>query len=143
MAIAALEAATSVLIVSNAIPAGTVTELVAFSRTVPGKMNYASAGVGSVAHLNFEVFKDATGMEAIHIPYKGGGQGIADVVAGHVPMMITSVQATKSLVESGQIKALAVKSLARYPSIPALPTHAGSGVEGCGQGFGVWFSPFC
>src|SRR5258707_7566915 len=129
MAIAALEAATSVLIVSNTTPAGTVTELVAFSRTVPGKMNYASAGVGSVAHLNFEVFKDATGMEAIHIPYKGGGQGIADVVAGHVPMMITSVQGTKSLVESGQIKAFAVTSIARSPAMPAGSTIAEARVE--------------
>src|SRR5713101_1775512 len=109
-AVAALATSPSALIVSNTIPAGTVT----------GKMNYASAGVGSVSHLNFEVFKDATGMEAIHIPYKGGGQGIADVVAGHVPMMITSVQATKSLVESGQIKALAVTSIARSPAMPAV-----------------------
>src|SRR5262245_3036857 len=110
----------SALIVANSVPATTVSELVAYARTVPGKINYASAGIGSVSHLNFEVFKDATGMEAVHIPYKGGGQGIADVVAGHVPMMITSVQATKSLVESGQIKALAVTSVARSPAMPAI-----------------------
>ena len=77
-------------------PANTVAELVAYSRTVPQKMNFASAGVGSVSHLNFEVFKDAVGMEAVHIPYKGGGQAIGDVLAGHVPMTISSVQATKA-----------------------------------------------
>src|SRR5712692_7305614 len=105
-AVAAIATSPSALIVSNNIPAGTVRELVAFSHTVPGKMNYASAGVGSVSHLNFEVFKDAVGMEAIHIPYKGGGQGIGDVVAGHVPMTISSVQATKGLVDDGKIRAL-------------------------------------
>jgi tripartite-type tricarboxylate transporter receptor subunit TctC len=141
-AVAALATSPSALIVSNTIPAGTVAELVAFSRTVPGKMNYASAGVGSVSHLNFEVFKDATGMEAIHIPYKGGGQGIADVVAGHVPMMITSVQATKSLVESGQIKALAVTSIARSPAMPAVPTMAEAGVKGADVDLRFWFGLF-
>jgi tripartite-type tricarboxylate transporter receptor subunit TctC len=141
-AVAALATSPSALIVSNNIPAGTVTELVAFSRTVPGKMNYASAGVGSVAHLNFEVFKDATGMEAIHIPYKGGGQGIADVVAGHVPMMITSVQATKSLVEAGQIKALAVTSIARSPAMPTVPTMAEAGVKGADVELRFWFGLF-
>ena len=105
-------------------------------------MNYASAGVGSVSHLNFEVFKDATGMEAIHIPYKGGGQGIADVVAGHVPMMITSVQGTKSLVESGQIKALAVTSIARSPAMPAVPTMAEAGVKGADVELRFWFGLF-
>src|SRR5688572_8544996 len=87
-AVAAIATAPSALIVANHIPATTVAELVAYSRTVPKKMNYASAGVGSVSHLNFEVFKDAVGMEAVHIPYKGGGQAISDVVAGHVPMTI-------------------------------------------------------
>jgi tripartite-type tricarboxylate transporter receptor subunit TctC len=141
-AVAALATSPSALILSNTIPARTVTELVAFSRTVPGKMNYASAGVGSVAHLNFEVFKDATGMEAIHIPYKGGGQGIADVVAGHVPMMITSVQGTKSLVESGEIKALAVTSIARSPAMPAVPTMAEAGVKGADVELRFWFGLF-
>ncbi len=141
-AIAALATSPSALIVSNNIPAATVAELVAYSRAVPGKMNYASAGVGSVSHLNFEVFKDATGMEAIHIPYKGGGQGISDVVAGHVPMMITSVQATKSLVEAGQIKALAVTSVARSPAMPSVPTMTEAGVKGADVELRFWFGLF-
>src|SRR5262245_34457759 len=127
-AVALIANSPSALIVANNIPATTVSELVAYARTVPGKINYGSAGIGSVSHLNFEVFKDAVGMEAVHIPYKGGGQAIADVVAGHVPMTITSVQATKSLVEGGQIKALAVTSLARSPAMPAVPTTKEAGV---------------
>jgi tripartite-type tricarboxylate transporter receptor subunit TctC len=127
--VAAIATSPSALILANNIPVTTVAELVAHSRTVPGKMNYASAGVGSVSHLNFEVFKDAVGMEAVHIPYKGGGQAIADIVAGHVPMTITSVQATKSLVEAGKIKALAVTSVARSPAMPNVPTMKEAGVK--------------
>jgi tripartite-type tricarboxylate transporter receptor subunit TctC len=141
-AVAALATSPSALILSKNIPVNTVPELVAYSRTVPGKMNYASAGVGSVAHLNFEVFKDAVGLEAVHIPYKGGGQGIADVVAGHVPMMITSVQATKSLVESGQLKALAVTSLTRSPAMPRVPTMAEAGVKSADVELRFWFALF-
>jgi tripartite-type tricarboxylate transporter receptor subunit TctC len=141
-AIAGLATSPSALILSKNIPANTVAELISYSRTVPGKMNYASAGVGSVAHLNFEVFKDAVGMDAIHIPYKGGGQGIADVVAGHVPMMITSVQATKSLVETGQIKALAVTSLERSPAMPGVPTMQEAGVKRADVELRFWFALF-
>ena len=141
-AVAAIATSPSALIVANNIPATTVAELVAFSRTVPGKMNYASAGVGSVSHLNFEVFKDAVGMEAVHIPYKGGGQAIADIVAGHVPMTITSVQATKSLVEAGNIKALAVTSAARSPAMPNVPTMKEAGVKPADVELRFWFGIF-
>lgn len=128
-AVALIANSPSALIVANSIPATTVSELVAYARTVPGKINYASAGIGSVSHLNFEVFKDAVGMEAVHIPYKGGGQAIADIVAGHVPMTITSVQGTKSLVEAGKIKALAVTSAGRSPAMPGVPTMQEAGVK--------------
>jgi tripartite-type tricarboxylate transporter receptor subunit TctC len=141
-AIASIATSPSALIVSKNVPATTVDELVAYSRTVPGKMNYASAGVGSVSHLNFEVFKDAVGMDVVHIPYKGGGQAIADVLAGHVPMTITSVQATKSLVEAGQIKALAVTSAARSPAMPAVPTMREAGVKPADVELRFWFGLF-
>jgi tripartite-type tricarboxylate transporter receptor subunit TctC len=141
-AIASVATSPSALIVSKNIPATSVDELVAYSRTVPGKMNYASAGVGSVSHLNFEVFKDAVGMDAVHIPYKGGGQAIADVLAGHVPMTITSVQATKSLVEAGQIKALAVTSAQRSPAMPSVPTMREAGVKPADVELRFWFGLF-
>jgi tripartite-type tricarboxylate transporter receptor subunit TctC len=141
-AVAGIATSPSALILAKNVPVNTVAELVAYSRTVPGKMNYGSAGVGSVSHLNFEVFKDAVGMEAIHIPYKGGGQAIADVVAGHVPMTITSVQATKSLVEAGTIKALAVTSLARSPAMPNVPTMREAGVKPADVELRFWFGIF-
>ena len=132
-AVAGVATSPSALIVATQIPANTVAELVAYSKTVKGKMNYASAGVGSVSHLNFEVFKDAVGMEAVHIPYKGGGAAIADIVAGHVPMTITSVQGTKSLVEAGKLKALAVTSLDALARHAARSDHAGSRREEHGR----------
>jgi tripartite-type tricarboxylate transporter receptor subunit TctC len=141
-AVATIANSPSALIVANNVPAKTVAELVAFSRTVPQKMNYASAGVGSVSHLNFEVFKDAVGMEAVHIPYKGGGQAIGDVVAGHVPMTITSVQATKGLVEAGSIKALAVTGSARSPAMPHVPTMQEAGVKTAEVELRFWFGIF-
>ena len=141
-AVAAIATSPSALLIANSVPATTVAELVAFSRTVQQKMNYASAGVGSVSHLNFEVFKDAVGMDAILIPYKGGGQAIGDVVAGHVPMTITSVQATKSLVEAGKVKALAVTSPARSPAMPNVPTMREAGVKPADVELRFWFAIF-
>jgi tripartite-type tricarboxylate transporter receptor subunit TctC len=140
--VAAVATSPSALVLANNVPANTVAELVAHSRTVPQKMNYASAGVGSVSHLNFEVFKDAVGMDAIHIPYKGGGQAIGDVLAGHVPMTISSVQATKSLVEAGKIKALAVTSPERSPAMPNVPTMREAGVKPADVELRFWFAIF-
>jgi tripartite-type tricarboxylate transporter receptor subunit TctC len=141
-AVAALATSPSALVVANNVPANTVAELVALSRTVTQKMNYASAGVGSVSHLSFEVFKDAVGMEAIHIPYKGGGQAIGDVIAGHVPMVLTSVQVAKSLVEGGKIKALAVTSASRSPALPDVPTLKEAGMKSTDVELGFWFGIF-
>jgi tripartite-type tricarboxylate transporter receptor subunit TctC len=141
-AIAAVATSPSALVIANNVPAKTVAELVALSRTVAQKMNYASAGVGSVSHLSFEVFKDAVGMEAIHIPYKGGGQAIGDVIAGHVPMAMTSVQVAKSLVEGGKIKALAVTSASRSPALPDVPTLKEAGMNSTDVELGFWFGIF-
>src|SRR5882757_8054548 len=141
-AIAAMATSPSALVVATNVPANTVAELVALSRTVSQKMNYASAGVGSVSHLSFEVFKDGVGMDAVHIPYKGGGQAIGDVIAGHVPMAMTSVQVAKSLVESGRIKALGVTSPARSPALPDVPTLKEAGMRAAEVDLGFWFGVF-
>jgi tripartite-type tricarboxylate transporter receptor subunit TctC len=141
-AVAGIATSPSALVVANTVPARTVAELVTYSRSVPQKMNYASAGVGSVSHLNFEVFKDAVGMDAVHVPYKGGGQSVADVVAGHVPMTISSVQGTKSLVEAGSIRALAVTSAERSPAMPQVPTMREAGVRGADVELRFWFGIF-
>lgn len=141
-AIAGVATSPSALIIANSIPANSVAELVALSRTVPQKMNYASAGIGSVSHLNFEVFKAGSGMQAVHIPYKGGGQAVADVVAGHVPMTITSIQAAKGLIESGQVKALAVNGHERSPAAPHVPTLEEAGVPRPSVDVRFWYGLF-
>jgi tripartite-type tricarboxylate transporter receptor subunit TctC len=141
-AIAGLATSPSALVLANNVPANTVTELVAYSKTVPGKMNYASAGVGSVSHLNFEVFKDGTGLDAVHVPYKGGGQAIQDVIAGHVPMTIGSVQVAKSLVEGGKVKAVGVTSRVRSPAMPNVPTLVEAGMKPADVDLRFWFAVF-
>lgn len=141
-AISGVAVSPSALVIANNVPAKTVKELVDYSRTVPQKLNYASAGIGSVSHLNFEVFKDRTGMDAVHVPYKGGGQAIGDVIAGHVPMTISSVQATKGLVESGKVRALAVTSPVRSPAMPSVPTMQEAGVPPADVELRFWFAIF-
>ena len=140
-AVAGLAASPSALVLANNVPVKTVAELLAHSKTVPQKMNFASAGVGSVSHLNFEVFMDKTGMQAVHVPYKGGGQAIGDVIAGHVPMTISSVQAVKGLVESGKVKALAVQP-GRSPAMLEVPTMQEAGVPPADVELRFWFAIF-
>jgi tripartite-type tricarboxylate transporter receptor subunit TctC len=141
-AVTGIAVSPSALIVANTLPAKSVAELLSHARQVPQKLNFASAGIGSVSHLNFEVFKDRTGMEAVHIPYKGGGQAIQDVVAGHVPMTISSVQATKGVVESGQVRALAVTGTTRSPAMPDVPTMQEAGVPPVDVELRFWFAIF-
>ena len=141
-AVTGIAVSPSALVVANNVPANSVAELVAYAKTMPHKLNYASAGIGSVSHLNFEVFKDKTGMEAVHVPYKGGGQAIGDVIAGHVPMTISSVQATKGLAEAGKLKALAVTSPVRSPALPSVPTMQEAGVPPADVELRFWFAIF-
>jgi tripartite-type tricarboxylate transporter receptor subunit TctC len=140
--IAGIATSPSVLLVSNNVPVNSVAELVAYSKSVPNKLNFASAGVGSVSHLIFEVFKDGVGMDAVHIPYKGGGQSINDVVAGHVPMTLNSIQASKGLVETGKVKGLGVTSAARSPALPNVPTLVEAGMRPPPMDMRFWFALF-
>jgi len=138
-AIASVATSPMVLVVANNVQANTVQELIAFSKAGPQKMNYASAGIGSVTHLVMEVFRDGVGMEAVHVPYKGGGQAVADVIAGHIPVTFASTQVAKGLVESGRIKALAVTSTARSPALPSVPTLKEAGVNHADVDLRFWY----
>jgi tripartite-type tricarboxylate transporter receptor subunit TctC len=141
-AIATVATSPLVLAVANNVQANSVAELVAYSRTVPQKINYASAGIGSVAHLTFEVVKAATGMEAVHVPYKGGGPAMNDVIAGHVAINMASIQVAKGLVEAGKIKGLAVTSSERSPVLPNVPTLKEAGVKTADVDLRFWFGIF-
>jgi tripartite-type tricarboxylate transporter receptor subunit TctC len=141
-AIATVATSPLVLAVANNVKANSVAELVAYSRTVPQKLNYASAGIGSVSHLTFEVVKAATGMDAVHIPYKGGGPAMNDVIAGHVAINMASIQVAKGLVEAGKIKGLAVTSAERSPVLPNVPTMKEAGVKTADVDLRFWFGIF-
>jgi tripartite-type tricarboxylate transporter receptor subunit TctC len=131
-----------VLVVANNVSANTVKELLAYSKAGPQKMNYASAGIGSVTHLVMEVFRDGAGMDAVHVPYKGGGQAVADVIAGHIPVTFASTQVAKGLVEGGKLKALAVTSSARSPALPNVPTLKEAGVSHADVDLRFWYGIF-
>jgi tripartite-type tricarboxylate transporter receptor subunit TctC len=141
-AIASVATSPLVLAVANNVKANSVAELIAYSRTLPQKMNYASAGIGSVSHLTFEVIKAATGMEAVHVPYKGGGPAMNDVIAGHVAINMASIQVAKGLVETGKIKGLAVTSSERSPVLPNVPTLKEAGVKTADVDLRFWFGIF-
>ncbi len=141
-AIAVVATSPLVLAVANNVEANSVNELIAYSRKVPQKINYASAGIGSVSHLTFEVIKASTGMEAVHVPYKGGGPAMNDVIAGHVAINMASIQVAKGLIETGKIKGLAVTSAERSPVLPNVPTLKEAGVKAADVDLRFWFGIF-
>jgi tripartite-type tricarboxylate transporter receptor subunit TctC len=132
-----------VLVTANRVKANTVAELIALAHAMePQKMNYASAGIGSVAHLTFEVFRDGAGIEAIHIPYKGGGAAIADILGGQVEMHMASIQVAAGMAKGGKLKALAVTSKKRSPALPDVPTLAEAGVKTADVDLSFWYAIF-
>jgi len=118
-----------VLVASPSFPAQSVKDLVALGQAEPGKHSYASSGVGNSTHLACEIFQSATGTRFLHVPYKGGGQANADVIAGHVEFQFTSVLGNLGVIRSGKMRPLAVASATRSPTLPDVPTMAEAGVS--------------
>jgi tripartite-type tricarboxylate transporter receptor subunit TctC len=118
------------LVVHPAVQAKTVKELVDLMRAQPGKLNYASAGIGSTTHLAMEMLKFASGTFALHIPYNGNGPAGAAVVAGQVEILFGSLPSVLPQAKAGRVRALAVGTLKRSPSLPEVPTVAESGYPG-------------
>jgi tripartite-type tricarboxylate transporter receptor subunit TctC len=106
-----------------------VSDLLAMARANPGKMNYASAGIGTTFHFCAEMFKDTTGANIVHIPYKGGGPALVDTLSGQVDMSFPTLSAALPHVKSGNLKALAVTSATRSKLLPDLPTMQEAGVK--------------
>jgi tripartite-type tricarboxylate transporter receptor subunit TctC len=130
------------LCVTNAVPANNMKELVALSHTAAKKLTNASAGVTSVSQLVWEVVRDATKIEAIDVPYRGGGPAMADLIAGHVDINLASSQVAKPLVDTNRIKCLAVTGKARSPALPNVPTLAEAGIKHADVDLRFWFSVF-
>ncbi|HMJ41913.1 MAG TPA: tripartite tricarboxylate transporter substrate binding protein [Pseudolabrys sp.] len=120
----------NVLVVNPESPFKTVKDLLAAAKAKPGELNYASAGVGSFQHLGAELFKLTAGVNIVHVPYKGGGPAMQDVIAGHVKIMFSSLVQTTPFIKSGQLIALGTGGAKRNPVLPDVPTIAEAGVPG-------------
>jgi len=127
----------SVLVTHPTVAAATVRDLLALARTKPGQINFASAGSGTGGHLAGELFRYLTGVEIMHIPYKGTGQATTDLMGGRVQLMFTPTLAVVQHVQAGRLRALGVTSASRSRVMPELPTLAEAGVNG--YEFGAWY----
>jgi tripartite-type tricarboxylate transporter receptor subunit TctC len=119
-----------ILVVHPSVAARSLQELVALAKANPGRLNFGSGGVGSTPHLSAELFKSAAGIDAVHVPYKGGAPALNDLIGGQLSFMIENMPGTMPFVKQGKLRALAITSAQRSPLEPALPTMAESGVPG-------------
>ena len=127
----------NLLVVNSELPVKSVKELIALAKSKPGQLNYASAGNGSSNHLSMELFKSLTGIDAVHIPYKGSAPAVTDLIGGQVDLMFDNVPNVLPQVKAGKLRALAVSSRERSPFVKDLPTVAETGVPGFEVS--VWF----
>ena len=119
-----------VITVHPSVPAKTIRELIAFAKSHPGQLSYASSGNGSGPHLGMELFKSMAGIDMVHVPYKGAGQAMTDLVSGQVQVFLNNFLAGMAMIKAGKLRALAVTSQQRSPVAPELPTVAEAGVPG-------------
>jgi tripartite-type tricarboxylate transporter receptor subunit TctC len=130
-----------VLVVHPSVPAKSLKEFIALSKSRPGKLNYASAGAGNATHLAAEMMKAAAGLDIVHVSYKGGGPALNDVIAGQVETMMVSVAQGTPFVKAGKVRALAITAANRAPPLPDIPTFQESGFRGFefAGWHGLWF----
>ena len=119
-----------VLVASPSLPAAKLGDVIQLAKSQPGKLAYASPGVGSTAHLTAALLASRTGIELLHVPYKGGGAAIGGVLTGDVPLAFVVISTAQALAQAGRVRAIAVTSIARSAAMPDVPTVAESGVPG-------------
>ena len=117
----------NLLVANPGLPFKTVPELVAYAKSRPGALNFASAGAGTSTHLAGELFKSVAGIDVVHVPYKGGAAAMTDIIAGQVAYYFGTMPSSMPLAKAGKLRALAVTSLTRSPAAPEVPTIAESG----------------
>jgi tripartite-type tricarboxylate transporter receptor subunit TctC len=122
--------ATLILVAHPSVPARNLAELVALAKAKPGPFAYGTSGTGGTPHLAGELLRQRTGIELEHIPYKGGGQAITDVVGGQIPLVFTAIATAQQYVKAGRLVALGVPSARRSGALPEVPTFMESGVPG-------------
>ena len=128
--VAFVGAVPNVLVVNNDLGVNSVAELVTLARKQPGRLNFASSGSGSTQHIAAEMFKDATGTFITHIPYRGSGPALVDLMAGQVQLSFDTMASVLPQIKGGKVKALAVAAAKRSPQLPQVPTMAEAGVKG-------------
>ncbi|HET9578771.1 MAG TPA: tripartite tricarboxylate transporter substrate binding protein [Usitatibacter sp.] len=119
-----------VVVVNAKVPVGSIRELVDYAKKNPGKLSFGSSGTGAASHLSAELFKSMAGVEMLHVPYKGTGQAVTDLVGGQIDVMFSPAETVMQHVQAGRLKVLAVTSAKRFEALPDVPTVAESGVPG-------------
>ena len=130
----------NVLVVHPSLPAKTFAEFISYAKANPGKINYGSSGVGSPPHLSMELLRSLTGINLVHVPYKGAGPALADLLGGQVQAMCTSLAGQITFIKSGRVRALGVTTAKRNPQLPEVPTIVESGVPG--YEVTIWYAVF-
>jgi tripartite-type tricarboxylate transporter receptor subunit TctC len=130
----------NVLVVNPSIPAGNVREFIAYAKANPGKLNFGSGSTGSAGHLAGELFKSMAGVDMTHVPYKGAGPAMQDLVGGQIQLMFDNLASSLGQIRAGRVKALAVTTAKRTTLAPELPTIAESGLPGFD--ISTWFGVF-
>jgi tripartite-type tricarboxylate transporter receptor subunit TctC len=119
-----------IVVVHPSVPTNSISELIALARKEPGRLNYASAGVGSGIHLGWILFELAAGVQLTHVPYRGTGPALTDLLGGHVAMYMSSMPSAIGIVREGKVRALAVTGLKRSPIFPDIPTVSEAALPG-------------
>jgi tripartite-type tricarboxylate transporter receptor subunit TctC len=127
--VAYIGATPNVLVVTNSLPATTLTEFLALAKAKPGSINYGSGGIGSAGHVPMEVLQATTGVQLTHVPYKGSGPAIVDLMAGQIQAMLLTIPAVMPFIQSGKLRAVATSGDHRSPALPNLPTFAEAGLK--------------
>jgi tripartite-type tricarboxylate transporter receptor subunit TctC len=130
----------NVLVVSPVLPVASVQELIAYAKARPGQLNFASSGVGTIVHLNGELFKMLAGVDLVHVPYKGTALSIPDVANGSVAMLFDSLASVQPHIKSGRVRPLAVNAQRRSALLPEVPTLAEAGMPAFDRY--TWFGMF-
>ena len=128
--VALLTAATNVIAAHPSVPATNLKDFIAYAKANPGKLNYASQGNGSLSHVGTELFQANTGTDLTHVPYKGSGPAIQDVLGGQVQVFMTTPPSVMQHVQAGKLNAFAVTGKSRHPGLPNVPTTAEAGLPG-------------
>ena len=128
--ISLVSASPYVVVVNAKVPVRSVRELVDYAKRNPGKLTFGSSGTGAASHLSAELFKSMAGIEMLHVPYKGTGQAVTDLLGGQIDVMFSPAETVMQHVQSGRLRALAVTSATRFAVLPDLPTVAEAGVPG-------------